>query len=182
MTRPPHCRRGIPVPAIPSSKGNYILLSNMESPETLLVGGLGRRYFPAGVYAYAGSAFGPGGLKGRLNRHLNPSTSCRWHLDYLKGRVRLVEIWWSQTPENIEHCWVKALMALPGAAIPVAGFGSSDCRCRSHLVHFGALPTRAAFRRCLATLPDDAVQTVATLRRSLLHTPYRAASLSSNDQ
>ncbi len=171
MTRSPLSSRGYPVPAIPSSKGNYILFLNMDIPEAIPVGRLGRRYFPAGVYAYAGSAFGPGGLKGRLNRHLNPSTSCRWHVDYLKERVRIVEIWWSQTPQNIEHRWAEALMAIRGAALPVAGFGSSDCRCRSHLVHFATLPARATFRRCLAPLVADAVLPGAPLRRSLLDPP-----------
>jgi Uri superfamily endonuclease len=31
-------------------------------------------------------------------------------------------------------------MAMAGAAAPVKGFGSSDCRCRSHLAYFEGLP------------------------------------------
>jgi Uri superfamily endonuclease len=50
-------------------------------------GPLGRRLWvelPPGVYAYVGSAWGPGGLGARLRRHLCGSRRrLWWHIDYL---------------------------------------------------------------------------------------------------
>jgi Uri superfamily endonuclease len=91
-----------------------------------------------GWYAYAGSAFGPGGLRARLARHLRGGSKRHWHIDYLRPHAPIYEIWYSPKTQNCEHRWAAALGHITGAQIPLPGFGSSDCRCAAHLFFFAA--------------------------------------------
>lgn len=151
------------------SKGTYALVLHLERRQKITVGKLGTFNFPAGYYIYVGSALGPGGLEARLARH-RPSTTLRqssgqgsghrrrekklhWHIDYLLERAQLVEVWSMASTDRLECLWARAARELPGSAIPVPGFGSSDCRCPSHLIY-------------LARKPDDEEFTVALLRNS----------------
>jgi hypothetical protein len=38
---------------------------------------------------------------------------------------------------------------MPGASLPVPGFGASDCRCQTHLMRFGRLPALRKFKQTL---------------------------------
>jgi Uri superfamily endonuclease len=125
---------------LPAETGSYALAGWLDAPVEVFVGGLGQQRFPAGGYAYFGSAFGPGGLRARVGRHLRFDTPSRWHLDYLKPRLRW--IWVAvQAGQRVECAWAQAAAALPGSEIPVPGFGSSDCRagCRAHLMRIAKL-------------------------------------------
>lgn len=97
------------------------------------MGRLGRFDFAAGVYAYVGSAFGPGGLRSRLRRHLKARKPRRWHVDYLRAHAAIAAIWYGPDPR--EHDWAALLQGIKGAAIPVPGFGASDCSCPAHLFY-----------------------------------------------
>ncbi len=122
-----------------------MLILRLPRPTAIGVGRLGHFRFPAGWYAYAGSARGPGGLVARVSRHLRSPKPSRWHVDYLRAFARPVEIWYTVGTRKWECVWAQALSELAGASIPVAGFGASDCRCPAHLVHFVAPPDLAAF-------------------------------------
>lgn len=137
---------------LPSAGGNYVLFLRVSKTVSIRVGRLGTHFFQPGIYAYVGSAFGPGGLRARMGRHLRSGPVRRWHIDHLRSCSKVAEVWWSRTPENLEHVWAAALLDLRGAAVPVKGFGSSDCHCPTHLVQLFALPTRAGFRRRLRSL------------------------------
>jgi sugar fermentation stimulation protein A len=93
------------------------------------IGRLGRLCFKPGFYVYVGSG-GPNVLK-RIRRHMRSRKPLRWHIDYLTaghGRMRFVDAW--LVPGKSECTMARALgKRLSG----VAGFGSSDCRCPSHL-------------------------------------------------
>jgi Uri superfamily endonuclease len=130
---------------------------------SIRIGRLGTFELQPGYYVYAGSAFGPGGLAARLGRHLRPSLRLRWHIDYLRAHTVPVEFW---TIEGLrrEHRWAAALGSLAGAAIPLAGFGASDCACRSHLFFFERRPSAALGRRL-----GGARRTVLSLKRDLEH-------------
>jgi Uri superfamily endonuclease len=130
--------RGIPGPA---AKGTYALLLHLAREAQLDVGRLGRISFPAGYYLYLGSALG--GLTGRLARHCRSEKRLRWHIDYLLPHVRLEEIWWEGSEERLECCWAAVAARAQGAVGMTPGFGSSDCRCPSHLVRFAARPRAA---------------------------------------
>ncbi|NLE46731.1 MAG: GIY-YIG nuclease family protein [Chloroflexi bacterium] len=119
---------------LPSSPGSYVLVLELRQPEQLTVGRLGSFLFRAGWYLYAGSALGPGGLAARLHRHLKSSKTLHWHIDSLREKARLAEIWYSVDSQRRECDWAQALARLPGAETPVPGFGSTDCVCRYHLI------------------------------------------------
>lgn len=125
---------------LPRAPGTYALLLRMGHRRTVTVGKLGTFIFPAGWYAYAGSARGPGGLAARVSRHCRESKTRHWHIDYLRPYLEPVAAWFITGPERRECSWAKALIRLPRASIPSAGFGASDCRCPAHLIEFPAQP------------------------------------------
>ena len=123
-----------------SETGNYILLLHLSRDEQLTIGKLGTFNFPAGWYAYVGSAFGSGGLVGRLKYHLKPVERPHWHIDYLRQSAQLQEIWLSPSAERREQEWVDLMLAIPGAAVIAEGFGASDSDRESHLIYFDVRP------------------------------------------
>ncbi|WP_155323688.1 GIY-YIG nuclease family protein [Desulfosarcina ovata] len=127
--------------------GTYALLLHCPAPVTVRAGRLGVIDLPAGYWVYVGSAFGPGGLRARLRHHLSPSPRPHWHLDYVKAAMDAVAIWSTTDPVKREHDWATAFATLRGATCPVAGFGASDCACRTHLIHLSRRPGFNGFRR-----------------------------------
>jgi len=125
--------------------GNYVLLLHLPYNETLTVGKLGTFDFPAGWYTYIGSAFGAGGIKGRLKHHLKPVERPHWHIDYLRQAASVAEIWLSPEHTSQEQAWVEAVLAIPGATIPADGFGASDSEMESHLIYFDVRPSMEDF-------------------------------------
>jgi len=134
---------------LPDRSGTYVLIVRLPRLTTIGVGRLGRFQFPAGWYAYAGSALGPGGLAARISRHLRSPKTLHWHVDYLRAHARPVEIWYAVGTRKRECAWAQALSGLPGASIPVPRFGASDCHCPAHLTCFAAPPDPAAFARAV---------------------------------
>ncbi|WP_350355382.1 GIY-YIG nuclease family protein [Haloglomus halophilum] len=116
--------------------GTYTLLVVLPAATGIEVGALGAREFPAGWYAYTGSALGSGGFA-RVERHRELAAGERdtrhWHVDYLLGHrdAALREV--VTSPGADIECAVA--QRLPSG--PVEGFGASDCDCGSHLAHFG---------------------------------------------
>lgn len=128
---------------IPAQHGAYALHLRLCQPERLAVGRLGGFLFPAGEYAYLGSALGPGGLRARLGRHLAGDGRPHWHIDYLRRQAEVIAVGWalcgsSRQPPSLECDWSRALAALSVSTIPAPGFGASDCHlgCAAHLVAF----------------------------------------------
>ena len=129
-------------PLVSPNRGSYLLWYYLPRATLLNVGRLGRQSFVRGWYGYCGSAMGPGGLRARLRHHLSPPSRHHWHIDYFKSSACLREIWLCEG-DNREHDLSFKLTEL-GAQVPVAGFGSSDCRCISHLVR---LPSYSLVRQ-----------------------------------
>ena len=127
--------------------GTYILLMNTEAEVDVAIGAAGILRLRHGCYAYAGSAFGPGGLFARLKHHCYSDAGPRWHVDYLRGHVQISEIIISCSRERLECLWADMLDELPHSSRPLAGFGASDCHCDSHLFYLPQLPLLANFRR-----------------------------------
>jgi len=130
------------LPEFPSLPGTYALFLTLSAPAKLTIGKLGAFAFPTGEYVYTGSARGPGGVGARLRHHLRPAQRPHWHIDYLRtravvtGGVYVVQEEVSTGSMPLECAWSQALLALPGASVPVQGFGASDCacHCKAHLV------------------------------------------------
>ncbi len=136
---------------LPSEPGTYALILELSAARALRVGGLGVVRLPGSVLLYAGSAFGPGGLRARLLHHLRPSPRPHWHIDHLRRAAGVAEVWATRDPRRLECVFAAAARALRGAR-DVPGFGASDCRCPSHLVALPRVPRRRAFRRGLRSL------------------------------
>lgn len=128
-------------------KGTYALVLKMDRRSTITVGKLGTHYFPPGYYLYAGSALG--GIRPRVRRHVRGGKRLHWHIDYLRKVSAVVEVWYLASPERLECRWYRAAAGMNGAQVPVAGFGSSECRCPSHLLYFAAMPSFERFQRQL---------------------------------
>lgn len=64
--------------------GTYLLVLRSHGEATVQVGRWGPLAVRPGVYLYVGSAFGPGGVRARVGRHLRMRKKPHWHLDYLR--------------------------------------------------------------------------------------------------
>ena len=118
--------------------GVYHLVLRLPRPGSIRIGRLGFHRLGAGYYVYTGSAMN--GLEARVARHRRRRKKLRWHIDYLLQKAEIAAVELIPTRKRLECARNHVVLSLPGAAIPVVGFGSSDCRCRSHLVYFGEYP------------------------------------------
>jgi Uri superfamily endonuclease len=135
--------------------GTYALIFSSTVDRPVQVGQLGQLHVRHGFYVYIGSAFGPGGVQARVSHHRARSTRPHWHIDYLREVIQLEAIWCSYDPARREHQWAEVCSRLPGASLPLRGFGASDCRCESHFYFFALRPSLPAFRRAIwSALPD----------------------------
>ena len=130
-----------------SQPGTYALIFSACQKRQIEIGKLGTLQVKPGFYIYVGSAFGPGGLKARIGHHRNKTSRPHWHMDYLGPYLKLIEFWYTYGPVHREHQWAKIISTTGGTSVPLAGFGSSDCRCRSHLFFRKARPSITTFRR-----------------------------------
>lgn len=124
-----------------SDPGSYALLMYASEPVELAAGKLGVLFCPSGYYLYCGSAFGSGGLPARVGHHKRMSTRPHWHVDYLRQKIPLIEVWYCFEGRNLEHQWSELMLQRRGCSILFAGFGASDCRCESHLIYSRAKPS-----------------------------------------
>ena len=127
--------------------GTYALIFSASRKRLITVGKIGPLQIQPGFYLYVGSAFGPGGLKARIAHHCRKATRPHWHIDYLAPALMLEEIWYTCDPFHREHQWADTFANTMRASVPLAGFGSSDCRCRAHLFVFKMRPVIKTFRR-----------------------------------
>jgi len=109
-------------------KGSYILIIRLPEQQTIRISGRQAFHLSPGYYAYVGSAMG--GFKQRLSRYLQGSRKLHWHIDYLLQKASISSIILCATKERVE-CIIAQALGSQFSSIP--GFGSSDCRCRSHL-------------------------------------------------
>jgi len=117
----------------PAAPGAYALLILLKRRFTGRIGALGEVALPRGAYLYLGSAHGAGGLHARLARHALRGKKPHWHIDRLTADRPPVSM--LAAPGASECDLADRARAFPGATVPVAGFGSSDCgRCPAHLV------------------------------------------------
>lgn len=133
---------------LPASSGAYALLLPLRRRLKAWPGS-GPILTP-GLYLYAGSANGPGGIRARVLRHARRKKPRHWHVDRLTGNARVAAI--AALAGGNECAIVEAVSALPQTTVPVPGFGSSDCRtCQSHLL---ALPESIEAMELNALLPN----------------------------
>jgi Uri superfamily endonuclease len=118
----------------------YILILHLRKDSKLRIGRLGTLSFRKGYYCYVGSA--SKGFENRVGRH---SRLCaekkgrpRWHIDHFllnpnSSLMDVVEL------KGRNECQISRRIASI-AAFSIDGFGSSDCKCRSHFHYFESRP------------------------------------------
>lgn len=109
----------------------YMIEGYLAKEKEIIVGKLGTFFFPAGRYIYVGSA--RRNIRSRIERHLRIEKKLRWHFDYLRPFLQIEKV---QTFDGVHgECGLfhKLLVKKQGKMI-VKGFGSSDCKCHSHLL------------------------------------------------
>jgi Uri superfamily endonuclease len=117
---------------LPPLAGAYAIFIKSSGTVAVPIGDRTAKLAP-GTYLYCGSAAGPGGIRARVGRHLKARKALHWHVDHLTaaGNISGVIV----APLGNECNLFGRLCAIPGCTVPVAGFGSSDCRrCPAHLL------------------------------------------------
>ena len=112
------------------ARGSYVLLIALAYDRAFRAGSLPERCYPAGFYAYTGSALG--GIRGRVGHHLKRDKKLHWHIDYLLEWADVVGVGIRESALR-EECTIARRLAARFDS--VAGFGCSDCSCRSHLFY-----------------------------------------------
>jgi Uri superfamily endonuclease len=135
-----------------TTKGSYILILEMSDDASLEVGGLGSIRFGKGFYAYAGSAMS--GLEQRVGRHerlaAGKKGNLRWHIDYLTTAPQSRVAGVIKLAGRNAECALAKMIAKAGGSVVAAGFGSSDCKCKTHLFRLDA----DAVERLVSAMPD----------------------------
>ncbi len=144
MIAPPNQRQPGSLTALPNAPGVYLLLLRLPALVEVQIGRLRLIDFAPGLYGYAGSALGPGGLAARLKRHASGAGRRHWHIDYLLPHAHLLGALARQNAQRLECAW--AAWAGGQAQACIRGFGSSDCACPGHLFFFGS---DIALDRCI---------------------------------
>ena len=145
---------------LPEDKGTYILLVSLNQAKRLEIGRLGAFDLVPGFYAYVGSAHGAGGLRARIQHHLESTAEPHWHMDYLLRWAVPVEVWYAIADRKLEQDWAEFLEQSPMFRAPIPRFGSSDYR-RSrttHLFFSKRRPTFSWFRQQMAEQFERSIQ------------------------
>jgi Uri superfamily endonuclease len=126
--------------------GTYALILECAVRAGLRIGLRLKMDTEPGYYIYVGSAFGPGGVRARVSRHFKREKAKRWHIDFLRESVIFREVWYTHSPEHLEHVWARIFQDMAGV-LPVEGFGCTDCKCRAHLFRIPERPDLSVFSR-----------------------------------
>lgn len=110
-------------------RGSYLLLLELQRERLIEIGQLGRVVFQKGYYLYVGSAMS--NLRARLRRHGQKRKKEHWHIDYLTREADGFLSLPIRSSRRQECEIAQALSSIMKSGPP--GFGSSDCRCLTHL-------------------------------------------------
>ena len=113
--------------------GVYVLVIDLKKKLEIKVGRLGMTSFIPAKYLYVGRA--KRYLNARLKRHLRKNKRRFWHIDYLLQESQIEEIWIKRNFFDECRSAATILSRCKDESTPILGFGSSDCRCPSHLIH-----------------------------------------------
>lgn len=110
----------------------YFIIFRLEDDRVIEVGKLGEIQFKKGYYVYTGSA--KKGFSKRVKRHFSKKKKLRWHVDYLSIHANAVEAYRCLADEH------QLAELASGFMEGIKGFGSSDCKCYSHLFYSESYP------------------------------------------
>ncbi len=111
---------------------NYFIILKLDEDCEIEVGRLGKILFKKGYYIYCGSA--KRGFSKRIKRHFSKNKKLWWHIDYLSMKAQPIEAYKCKGSEHkISELASKFYEG-------IKGFGSSDCKCYSHLFYSERYP------------------------------------------
>jgi sugar fermentation stimulation protein A len=112
-----------------ADRGSYLLVLGFDRDKLVRAGRLGTMLFRKGYYIYVGSAMT--NLTARIERHKRMRKKEHWHIDYLTHAADSMLALPIRSSRREECSIAKALSSV--LAHGPAGFGSSDCGCKTHL-------------------------------------------------
>ena len=114
-------------------RGVYLLILKLKENQRISVGKLPEINFKSGIYIYVGRA--RQGLQRRLKHHMRKEKKLFWHIDYFLQKAEIEELWIKR--DFFDECRTayKVMNLLKDSLFTVKKFGSSDCRCTSHLFY-----------------------------------------------
>ncbi len=112
----------------------YFVIFRLDRNKKIRVGKLGEIEFRKGYYIYVGSA--KKGFSKRVRRHFSKDKKLHWHVDYLSIEAKALEAFKCKTDEHRLAELAKHFME------GIKGFGSSDCKCYSHLFYSPDYPKK----------------------------------------
>lgn len=115
------------------NSGIYLLNICLKKDYVIKTGALGKIKYKKGYYFYIGSA--QRNLKARIKRHLSNDKKFHWHIDYLLDNAKIVEYVILNAEKSLECSLYQSLKGDKDFEVPIKGFGSSDCKCKSHLLY-----------------------------------------------
>jgi sugar fermentation stimulation protein A len=114
------------------NSGIYQLLIELPRNCVIEVGNLGNLRFSRGLYIYTGSA--KANLRERISRHFRKEKRFHWHIDYLLREGEIIAYNMQPYIPDLEcDTNLQTHKAISRSRF-ISGFGSSDCKCFSHLV------------------------------------------------
>jgi len=126
--------------------GSYCVIAFLPEACTIQFG-KNKAFFPRGWYAYVGSAMK--GLEKRMARHARQEKKRRWHIDYFLEKAQVRGLIPMPSPRR-EECDKSRALEKIGGIVVAEKFGSTDCKCKTHLYHFARPPMMMEdFRRAL---------------------------------
>ena len=112
------------------------MIAYLYEPKLIKIGKNREEKFSSGYYVYVGKA--KKGLFKRIKRHKNINKNKHWHIDYFLSYAKIIKDFPIVTNKDIECTIAESLSKISNDV--VKGFGSSDCKCRSHLFYFRENP------------------------------------------
>lgn len=122
---------------VPNLPGSYFLLFELNQSIMVNVGKIKDVTFQKGFYGYAGTAFGSGGLRARIKRHLIQNKKKKWHLDWIRPYLSFIQGWYVVNM-NLECIWSQTFLNGDDCFLPLKKMGASDCKlgCPAHFFGF----------------------------------------------
>jgi Uri superfamily endonuclease len=115
-------------------KGAYLLIIKVRKPCRIKIGKLGNQNFGKYYYVYVGSALRD--LKKRIERHFKKEKKIKWHIDYLlASKFASLECAIIFLSTKKIECLISEKISKFAKGF-VKKFGSTDCKCKSHLYYF----------------------------------------------
>ena len=120
------------------NRGVYCLLIKLEEEKVISIRKR-RVLFPKGYYCYVGSALN--NLDKRIERHKSSDKKNHWHIDYFLEHAHIIDVRTISTQEKLE-CGLSDRIKNLKSKVVMDKFGSTDCKCETHLHYFEKNPSK----------------------------------------